>query len=170
MSIPFGFAFLRLMIVSKILEYKSEHHCDLSVRVFTHFAAAATLILLFPTSTIRAHSLRTFQLFNGARYNGAIFFGQLSLQNHSKFSFSKNFTQSQLMMWNFAPWERGCLNGSACFVGRHAGNWSIAVLHKVFVSDKLLLLLKKKNQKCIIGGQDLSHLAWHISLSKQCES
>ena len=63
MSIPFGFALLQLMIVSKILEYKSEHHCDLSVRVFTHFAAAATLILLFPTSTIRAHSLRTFQLF-----------------------------------------------------------------------------------------------------------
>lgn len=162
MSIPFGFALLRLMIVSKILEYKSEHHCDLSVRVFTLFAAAATLILLFPTSTIRTHSLRTFQLFHGARYNGAIFFGQLSLQDHSKFSFSKNFTQSQLMRWNFTPCERGCLNGSACFVWRHAGNWSIAVLgelHKVFVCDKLLLLLNKKNQKCIIGGQDLSHLA-----------
>ena len=152
MSIPFGFALLRLMIVSKILKYKSEHHFDLSVRVFTHFAEAATLILLFPSIIIRAHSLRTFQLFHGARYNGAIFFGQLSLQDHSKFSFSKNFTQSQLMTWNFTPWERGCRNGSASFTCRQAGNWSIAVLelHRVFVCDKLLLLLNKKNQKCII--------------------
>ena len=60
MSIPFGFALPQLMIVSKILEYKSEHHCDLSVRVFTLFAAAATLILLFPTSTIYSYSFSTY--------------------------------------------------------------------------------------------------------------